>query len=72
MEAIQTIPEWKAAVDEIWALFKESDRKMQETRKQMKENAREMRESSKRLDKQLGERATVSAKWLNIWSCRIC
>ncbi|GHV87257.1 hypothetical protein AGMMS50255_5530 [Spirochaetia bacterium] len=31
MEATQTMPEWKAAVDEIWAMFKETDRKMQET-----------------------------------------
>ncbi|GHV38360.1 hypothetical protein AGMMS49546_08620 [Spirochaetia bacterium] len=55
MEAIQTIPEWKAAVDEIWAMFKETDRKMQETREQIKETARQMKETDKQLGK-LGNR----------------
>jgi hypothetical protein len=37
MEAIQTIPEWKAAVDEIWAMFKATDRQMKETDKRVGE-----------------------------------
>ncbi|MDR2434229.1 MAG: hypothetical protein LBD47_06650 [Treponema sp.] len=69
MEAVQTVPEWKAAADEIWAMMKETDRRMKETDRrieanarqqektdqQIKENIREMRESSSRLDKQLGK-----------------
>ena len=48
MEAIQTMPEWKAAVDEIWALFKETDRKMQETTQQMKETDKRVGELTNR------------------------
>ncbi|GHV13729.1 hypothetical protein FACS189491_09080 [Spirochaetia bacterium] len=48
MEAIQAIPDWRATTDEIWAMFKETDRKMAE-------NIREMKESAKRLDQQLGK-----------------
>ncbi|MDR0719639.1 MAG: hypothetical protein LBF78_08390, partial [Treponema sp.] len=52
METIQTIPEWKAVADEIWAVLKETDRIMKENAKEsalrlaeidriMKENAKE-------------------------------
>ncbi|MDR2433153.1 MAG: hypothetical protein LBD47_01120, partial [Treponema sp.] len=41
MKAVQTVPEWKAAADEIWAMMKETDRQIKET--------------DKRLDKQLGK-----------------
>ncbi|MDR2434426.1 MAG: hypothetical protein LBD47_07640 [Treponema sp.] len=62
MEAAQTVPDWKAAADEIWAMMKETDRRMKETDRRMKETdrqieetARQMRETDKRLDKQLGK-----------------
>ncbi|GHU96483.1 hypothetical protein FACS189479_10100 [Spirochaetia bacterium] len=55
MEAIQTIPEWKAAVDEIWAMFKETDRKMQETDRKMQETREQIKETGRQLGK-LGNR----------------
>jgi hypothetical protein len=35
MATTQLIPEWKAAVDEIWAMFKETARQMKETDKRI-------------------------------------
>jgi hypothetical protein len=37
MATIETVPEWRATVDEIWAMMKETDRQMKETDRQMKE-----------------------------------
>jgi hypothetical protein len=68
MESNQTIPEWRATADEIWAMLretarrqeetaqqmKETDRRMKETDRRMEETARQMKETDKRLDKQLG------------------
>jgi hypothetical protein len=36
METTQTIPEWKAAVDEIWAMIKATDDQIKKTSDQMK------------------------------------
>ncbi|GHV91537.1 hypothetical protein AGMMS50268_20400 [Spirochaetia bacterium] len=62
MEATQTMPEWKAAADEIWAMLRETDRivketarRQEETTQQMKETDRQMKETDKRLGK-LGNR----------------
>jgi hypothetical protein len=54
METLQTIPEWKAAADEIWAVLKETDRIMKESAARhaeldrvMKENAAQIVETSR-------------------------
>jgi hypothetical protein len=49
MPATQTVPEWKTSVDEIWAMFRETDRRFKETDKQMKETAKRMKETDKRV-----------------------
>jgi hypothetical protein len=58
METTQTIPEWKAAADEIWALLRKTARLQEETAQQMRETDKrleeQMRETDKRLERQLG------------------
>jgi uncharacterized coiled-coil DUF342 family protein len=49
METTQTIPEWKAAADEIWAILREVGRKHDEIAQQMKETAQRMKETDKRV-----------------------
>ena len=41
-------------LDEVWALFRETDRKFQETDRQMKETDRQMKETDRQI-KQLGK-----------------
>jgi hypothetical protein len=71
METIQTIPDWRATADEIWAVLKETDRiikegarehtlRMAELERIMKENA----ERSAELDKKI-ERVTANVGGLN-------
>ncbi|GHV80405.1 hypothetical protein AGMMS49944_21960 [Spirochaetia bacterium] len=55
METIQAIPDWKTTADEIWAMFKETDRKMQETRELINATGRQMKDTDKRLG-ELGNR----------------
>ncbi|MDR2150585.1 MAG: hypothetical protein LBO67_07210 [Spirochaetaceae bacterium] len=75
METIQTIPEWKVAADEIWAVLKETDRIMKENAKEqalrlaetdriMKEDAKEQAERSADLDKKI-ERVSANVGGLN-------
>jgi hypothetical protein len=62
MKTTQTIPEWRAAADEIWAVLKETDRIVKESTREsaarlaeiehiMKENARESAARSAELDR---------------------
>jgi hypothetical protein len=53
METIQTMPEWRAAADEIWAVLKETALRQAETERMMKENARESAERSAALDQEV-------------------
>jgi SMC interacting uncharacterized protein involved in chromosome segregation len=66
MENTQVVPEWKAAADEIWAMMKETDRRMdrrmeetdrrmRETDRRMKETDRQMKETDKRIEKSVKE-----------------
>ena len=55
MEAIQTLPEWKAAADEIWAMLRETARRQEETAQRQEETDRQMKETGKQLGK-LGNR----------------
>ncbi|GHV86701.1 hypothetical protein AGMMS50230_23090 [Spirochaetia bacterium] len=49
METAQTIPEWKAAADEIWAILREHAQFLKETDQQLKETDRIVRENAKQL-----------------------
>jgi hypothetical protein len=65
MEATQTVPEWRATADEIWALLRETDRivketarKQEETAEQIKATDRQMKETGKQMketDRRLGK-----------------
>jgi hypothetical protein len=54
METTQPVPEWKATVNEIWALLKETDRQMKETDKRIEKNAREMEALKKTVERVTG------------------
>ncbi|MDR2786278.1 MAG: hypothetical protein LBB83_10225 [Treponema sp.] len=58
METIQTIPEWRATADEIWAVLKETDSIVKESAARlaeidhiMKENAERSAELGKNIDR---------------------
>ncbi|MDR2785658.1 MAG: hypothetical protein LBB83_07065 [Treponema sp.] len=51
METIQTIPEWRATADEIWAVLKETALRQAETERIMKENAERSAEMDKKFDR---------------------
>ncbi|MDR2538001.1 MAG: hypothetical protein LBC46_06835 [Treponema sp.] len=56
MEATQTIPEWRATADEIWAIVRENARGLKELRESQKETDKlfkETREQIKETDKQM-------------------
>ncbi|MDR1410817.1 MAG: hypothetical protein LBI91_01270 [Spirochaetaceae bacterium] len=55
METTQTVPDWKAAADEIWALLRETARRQEEIARRQEETARQMEETDRRLDKQMKE-----------------
>jgi chromosome segregation ATPase len=67
METTQSIPDWRATADEIWAMMKETDRRMQETADQMKDTDRRMKESDERMEKlqKTVERVTANVGGLN-------
>jgi hypothetical protein len=71
MEKTQVVPEWKAAADEIWAMMRETDRRMdkrmEETDRQMKETDRRIEKSVKEMEalKKTVERVTVNVGGLN-------
>jgi hypothetical protein len=46
---------WRKNADELWALFRETDRKMQETDRRMQETDRQMKETSRKMG-ELGNR----------------
>ncbi|MDR2785886.1 MAG: hypothetical protein LBB83_08235 [Treponema sp.] len=69
METIQTIPEWRATADEIWAVLKETDRIVKESAARlaeidhiMKENAERSAELGKNIDRIMKENAERSAE----------
>jgi hypothetical protein len=41
--------------EDVWAMFRETDRKMQETDRKLQETGRQIREMTARTDKQIGE-----------------
>ncbi|MDR1428928.1 MAG: hypothetical protein LBI85_01440 [Spirochaetaceae bacterium] len=49
MAKTQTIPDWKASADEIWAILRETTRKQEETSQQMKETDRKMQETAQQM-----------------------
>jgi chromosome segregation ATPase len=55
MATTQLIPEWKTAVDEIWAMMKENAAQMKETDKQMKETDKRVKETDKLIEKNAQE-----------------
>jgi hypothetical protein len=55
METTQTIPEWKAAADEIWAMLRETARRQEESARRQEETARRQEETDKQLGR-LGNR----------------
>ncbi|MDR1175082.1 MAG: hypothetical protein LBK83_06390, partial [Treponema sp.] len=60
MATTQLIPEWQAAVDEIWAMMKENAAQIKETGKRMEETGKQIKETGKRMeetDKQMKENA---------------
>jgi predicted AAA+ superfamily ATPase len=48
MATTQLRPEWQAAVDEIWAMMRETAERQKETDRQMKENAERQKENAER------------------------
>jgi hypothetical protein len=48
MEATQTMPEWRAAVDEVWAMLKENAQQIKATDRQMKETDKRVGELTNR------------------------
>jgi chromosome segregation ATPase len=55
MATTQLIPEWKTAVDKIWAMMKENAAQMKETDKRMKETDKQMKETDKLIEKNAKE-----------------
>ena len=51
METTQTMPEWRAVADEIWAVLKESAAQHKETERIMKENAERSAEMDRKFDR---------------------
>jgi hypothetical protein len=62
METVQTIPEWRATADEIWAVLKETALRQAETERIMKENAERSAELDKKFDRIAKENAERSAE----------
>ncbi|MDR2134361.1 MAG: hypothetical protein LBP27_04570 [Treponema sp.] len=46
---VQTVPEWRAVADEIWAMLRETAKKQEETGRQMEETDRRMKETDRRV-----------------------
>jgi transposase len=58
METVQTIPEWKTAIDEIWAMMKETDRRRKETDRRIEATDRQIEATNRQMkatDKRVGE-----------------
>jgi hypothetical protein len=49
MEATQTIPEWRATADEIWAIVRENARGLKELRESQKATSEQMKEIDERI-----------------------
>jgi hypothetical protein len=62
METTQTIPEWKATADEIWAVLKETDRIVKESALRLAETERIMRETARENALRMKESAERSAE----------
>jgi hypothetical protein len=62
METLQTVPEWRATADEIWAVLKETALRQAETEHMMKQNAQESAERSAELDKKFDRIAKENAE----------
>ncbi|GHU13419.1 hypothetical protein FACS1894161_3370 [Spirochaetia bacterium] len=50
MGTTQTVPEWRAVADEIWAVLRETDRILKETSQSQKDADRRMEETDRRME----------------------